>query len=65
VRGCAIEVEVVLLDILTVVPLAVGEPEQGLFQDRILLVPQRQRKAELLLIITDAPEPVLTPAVGA
>jgi hypothetical protein len=45
VGGRAVEVEVVLLDILAVVPLAVREPEQVLFQDRVPLVPQRQRKA--------------------
>src|SRR4051812_24565691 len=37
----AVEVEVVLPDILAIVPLAVGEPEQALFQDRVPLVPQR------------------------
>ena len=64
-RGRAVEVEVVLLDILAVVRLAVGEPEQALFQDRVALVPQRQRKAEPLLVIAESPEPVLAPPVGA
>ena len=41
----AVEVEVVLLDILAVVRLAVGESEQALLQDRVALVPQRQREA--------------------
>ena len=65
VRGRAVEVEVVLLDILAMVPLAVGEPEQALFQDRVPLVPQRQRKAQPLLVIAEAPEPVLAPPVGS
>ncbi len=65
VGGRAVEVEVVLLDILAMVPLAVGEPEQALFQDRVPLVPQRQRKAQPLLVIAEAPEPVLAPPVGA
>src|SRR5262245_58415520 len=63
--GRTVEVEVVLLDILAVVSLAVREPKQALFQDRVSLVPQRQRKAQLLLVIAEAPESVLAPPVGA
>ena len=55
VGGRAVDVEVVLLDVLAVVRLAVGEPEQALFQDRVPLVPQRQRKAQPLLVIARAP----------
>ena len=55
VRRRAVEVEVVLLDILAVVRLAVGEPEQALLQDRVALVPQRQRKAQPLLVVADSP----------
>ena len=44
--GRAVEVEVVLLDVLAVVALAVGEAEQPFLQDRILAVPQREREAE-------------------
>ena len=64
VRRRAVEVEVVLLDILAMVRLAVGEPEQALFQDRVALVPQRQRKAQPLLVIAESAEPVLAPPVG-
>ena len=39
----AVEVEVVLLDVLAVVAFTVGQPEQPLLEDRILAVPQRQR----------------------
>ena len=41
----AVEVEVVLLDVLAVVPLAVGEAEQPLLEDRILAVPERERRS--------------------
>ena len=65
VRGRAIEVEVVLLHILAVVALAVGEPEQALLEDRVALVPQRQREAQQLLVVAQSAEPVLAPPVGA
>ena len=63
--GVRVEVEVVLLDVLAVVALAVGQPEQPLLEDRVLAVPQRQREAQPLLVVGDAGEPVLAPAVGA
>ena len=63
VRGRAVDVEVVLLDVLAVIRLVVGEPEQALFQNRIPLVPQGQGKAELLLVVGKSPEPVLAPPV--
>ena len=61
----AVEVEVVLLHVLAVVPLAVGQSEEPLLEDRVLPVPQRQRKAEALLVVGDAGQPVFAPAVGA
>ena len=63
-RG-AVEVEVVLLHILAVVPLAVGQSEQPLLQDRVLPVPQGQAEAEALLVIGNTGDAVLPPAVGA
>ena len=44
VRRRAVEVEVVLLDVLAVVALAVGQAEQPLLEDRVLAVPQGQAK---------------------
>jgi hypothetical protein len=61
----AVEVEVVLLDILAMVRLTVGEFEQALLQDRVPLVPQRQREAQPLLVIREARKTVLAPPVGA
>ena len=46
-----VEVEVVLLDVLAVVALAVGQPEQPLLEDRVAAVPERQREAEPLLVV--------------
>ena len=65
VRGCAVDVEVVLLHVFAVVALVVREPEQALFQDRIPPVPQRHGEAEALLVVAQPPEPVLAPPVGA
>src|SRR4030095_366 len=64
VRRRAVEVKVVLLDVLTVIRLAVGEPKQALLQDRVALVPQRECEAQPLLVIADSAEAVLAPPVG-
>ena len=61
--GRAVEVEVVLLDVLAVVALGVGQAEQPLLQQRVTAVPQRQRKAQPLLVVADAGEAVLAPPV--
>ncbi len=50
----AVEVEVVLLDVLAVVPLRVGEAEQAFLEDRIAPVPEREREAERLLVVGDS-----------
>ena len=63
--GRAVEVEVILLHILTVVALAVGEAEEPFLENRILAVPESQRKAEALFVIGNAGDAVLAPAVGA
>ena len=61
----AVEVEIILFDILAVVPFAVGKSEETLLQNRVLAVPQRERKAEPLLVVREPCEPVFAPAVGA
>src|SRR4029453_1406204 len=62
-RG-AVQVEVVFLHVLPVIPLAVREPEQALFQDRVLAVPQREGKTEGLLVVGDPRQAVFTPPIG-
>ena len=61
----AVEVEVVLLDVLAVIALAVGQAEEALLEDRVLAVPQGQGEAKPLLVVGDAGQAVLPPAVGA
>src|SRR5262249_42106133 len=65
VRRRAVEVEVILLDVLAVVALTVGQPEQPLLEDGVVAVPQGQGEAEALPVVGDAGQPVLAPAVGA
>ena len=59
-----IEVEVILLHVLSVVPLAVGEAEQALLENRVFAVPQRHRETQQLEIVGDSREPVFAPTVG-
>ncbi len=65
VRRRAVDVEVVLLDVLAVIAFAVGEAEQPLLENRIALVPEGEREAELLLVVADTAESVLAPAIRA
>ena len=65
VRRRAVEIKVVFLDVLAVVAFAVGQAEQAFLQDRVAAIPQRQRKAEPLLVVGDAGQAIFTPAIGA
>src|SRR6516164_672905 len=47
------------------IALVVGESEEPLFQNWIALVPESQGKAESLLVIGNAAQPVLAPSIGA
>ncbi len=65
VRRQVVDEEVVLLDVLAVVALAVGQPVQALLEDGVLLVPHGQGEAQALVLVADPGEAVLAPAVGA
>ncbi len=60
-----IEVVIELLDVFTMVALAIIKPEQALLENRIVCVPQRQRQAQALLRVAEATDAILAPAVGA
>src|SRR5262249_55744260 len=60
-----VEVVVDLLDVLPVIALAVGQAEEPLLEDRVFTVPQGQRQTQALLVVADAGQAVLAPAVGA
>jgi hypothetical protein len=65
VRRQVIDVEVVLLDVLTVIALGIGQAEQALLHDRVPLVPQRESQAQPLLVVADPGDAILSPAVRA
>src|SRR5579883_750073 len=65
VRGGGIQIEVVLLNIFSVISLVAGQAEEPLFQDRVLAVPQRESEADHLVPIGNAGKSILSPAVGA
>src|SRR5262245_13815637 len=58
-----VEIKVVLLDVLAMVPFAIRKPVQPLLEDRIALVPQRQRETQMLFAIAETGQPVLVPPV--
>ncbi len=64
-RRRAVKVEVILLDVFAMIALAVGQPVQALLDDRVSAVPQRERKAQDAMIIGNAGQTVLAPAIGA
>src|SRR5262249_25106516 len=61
----AIEVEIVLLDVLTMVTFGVGQAEKTLLDDRVLFIPEGQGKAESLPVIAKAGKTVFPPLIGA
>src|SRR5262245_46534235 len=63
-RG-GVEVPVALLDVVGVVALRVGQAEEALLEDGVLLVPQGQVEAQAALAVGDAEQAILAPAVGA
>jgi hypothetical protein len=60
-----VEVEVILLDVLAVIAFRARETEQALLQDGIGFVPQGEREAQPLLVVTETGDAVLAPAIGA
>ena len=64
VRRSAVDRPEVLLDVLAVIPLLVGQPEESFLQNRILAIPQGEREIQETESIADSTDSVLTPAVG-
>ena len=62
-RRRRVEVEVVLLHVLAVISLVATEAEEALLQDRVAAVPHRDGEAQALVVVADAADPVLAPAV--
>src|SRR6185437_1352774 len=64
-RRSGIKIEVIFLYVFAVVSLRIREAKQALFQDRIVLVPKRESKADVLMAVADSADAILTPAIGA
>ena len=62
-RGRRVEIEVVLLHVLAVIPLAAREPEQALLENRVVAVPESHRQAEPSVVVGDPADSVLAPPV--
>jgi hypothetical protein len=64
-RRRGIQIPPVVLDILAVVAFVTGEAKRPFLQDRVATVPERERQAQELVLVADAAEAVLTPAISA
>jgi len=62
-RRSGVEVVVNFLDILAVIPLIAGETVEAFLQDRVAAIPKGRRKTQALVVIANAADSVLTPAV--
>src|ERR1700676_1085299 len=62
-RRRGIQVVIELLDVLAMIGLIVGEAEETLLQNRVMAIPQRHRQAQVLLVVADACDRVLAPAI--
>src|SRR5215469_2366735 len=65
VRGRAVDVKVVVLHVLAMIAFAIRKSEEAFLQDRISFVPERESKAQQLLIVTNASQSVFSPTVSA
>jgi len=61
----AVEVEIILLDVLAVIAFAVGQAEQPFLEDRVLAVPQGERETQPLVVVAETGEASLAPVIGA
>ena len=65
VRRRAIQIEVVLLDVLAVIAFVARQAERALLEDGVLPVPESQREADGLVAVADPGKPVLVPSIRA
>src|SRR5258708_12154243 len=62
-RWCRIQVVIELLHVFAMICLIVGKAEETFLQNRVMAIPQSNRQTKALLIVTDASDPVLAPAI--
>src|SRR6266446_10392461 len=59
-----IQIEVILLHVFPVISFTVSEPEKAFLQNRVVAVPERQRKAKPGFLIGDASQTIFTPPIS-
>jgi hypothetical protein len=59
-----VQIEVILFDVLAVVPFATCEAKESLLENGVAAIPKRYSKADGLMAIADATDSVLPPAIG-
>ena len=64
-RRRRVEVKIVVLDVLAVIALRPAQAKKAFFENRVLTVPEGQGKAQMLLIVREAEDAVVAPAVRA
>ena len=65
VRRGGIEIVIIFLDVLAMIAFRSSQPEQALLQNGIAAIPEREGKAKTLVIVGNAGDAVLGPAIGA
>jgi hypothetical protein len=62
--GRGVEVIIGFLNVLAVIAFGTGQAEKPLLEDGVLAVPEREGEAEAGLVVADAKQAILTPALG-
>ena len=65
VRRGGVQIVVQLLDVLAMISLGARHAEKTLFEHAVVLVPQRESKAQPLVVVAEACDAVFAPAVRA
>src|SRR5262249_19093449 len=64
-RGCRVEIKVILFDVFAVIALVAGQTKKAFLEERIATVPKSHCKTNLLVPVADPRYAIRAPAVGA
>ncbi len=65
VRRQCVEIPVALFHVFAVIAFAVGKAVEAFFQNGVMFVPERERQIELAVVVAQAGQAVVAPAVSA
>jgi hypothetical protein len=65
VRGRAVQVVVILFDVLAVVTFTVRKAKETLLQDGVVAIPESQAEAQALLVVGITCDAIFTPVIRA